>query len=148
MSIKSGESMNQRASTNFHKALLSFFLGASCLCFFSTIQKLFIGAPLTIEGYLVPFLFGGFSGAVLGRQLSKVAFLNNKLSSRVDQLESVLPICSSCKKIMKNGTDPDQMTSWVQIESYIASKTSSQFTHGICPQCENDLYGDFIKDEK
>jgi len=36
------------------------------LCFFSTLQKLIIHAPLSFIGYIVPILFGGLAGYSLG----------------------------------------------------------------------------------
>ena len=30
---------------------------------------------------------------------------------------------------------------WTQVESYVASKTDAQFSHGVCPTCEEILYG-------
>jgi len=48
-------------------ALVGFLLGALLLCIFSFIQKLLIGVnPFIIEGYIVPFFFGGTMGAVIG----------------------------------------------------------------------------------
>jgi two-component system, cell cycle sensor histidine kinase and response regulator CckA len=42
--------------------------GAIILCLLATIQKLSIGAPLVLKGYLVPFLFGSISVFFLGRR--------------------------------------------------------------------------------
>jgi PAS domain S-box-containing protein len=47
----------------------------------------------------------------------------------VRQLSGLLPICSHCKKIRDDGGY------WNQIESYLASRTRAQFTHGLCPDC-------------
>ena len=47
----------------------------------------------------------------------------------VRQLSGLLPICAHCKKIR------DDQGYWNQIEAYIASQTTAQFTHGICPDC-------------
>jgi|GEM_PF-2202950 len=47
----------------------------------------------------------------------------------VKQLSGLLPICSHCKKIR------DDQGYWNQIESYISTRSSAQFTHGICPDC-------------
>lgn len=111
-------------------------------------QKALIGAdPFALKGYLVPLLFGGVSGAILGIYIVKVRELNAKLQQRVNTLESFLPICSNCKKIRKPNSDPKKMESWQQLESYISEKTSSQFSHSICPECMQKLYGDIIDDK-
>ncbi len=125
-------------------ACISFFCGALLLCIFATFQKKAIGAPLVIRGYFVPFVFGGIFGGIIGFYFSKIKEYNLLLKERVNTLESFLPICSNCKRIRKPDSDPKNMDSWVQIESYISAKTSSQFSHSICPECMKKLYGDIL----
>ena len=79
------------------------------------------------------------------RQLIEVGKLNAKLQLRVNTLESFLPICANCKKIRKPDSDPKEMDSWEHIETYISQRTSSLFSHGICPECMEELYGDVIR---
>lgn len=47
----------------------------------------------------------------------------------VKTLSGLLPICSYCKKIRNDKGN------WVQIESYIMSRTEAMFSHGYCPEC-------------
>ena len=54
--------------------------------------------------------------------------------AEIKTLQGLLPICAACKKIRQ---DDD---SWKQIDEYIAEHTSTQFTHGICPDCRQRLY--------
>ncbi|OFW06017.1 MAG: hypothetical protein A3I61_14100 [Acidobacteria bacterium RIFCSPLOWO2_02_FULL_68_18] len=49
--------------------------------------------------------------------------------AQVKQLQGLLPICAYCKRIRSG---PDY---WQQVESYIAEHTDATFTHGICPEC-------------
>jgi DNA-binding response OmpR family regulator len=51
------------------------------------------------------------------------------LTSRVDALEKILPICSYCKKI--RGDDGDYQA----LETYFSDRSKVKFSHGICPQC-------------
>lgn len=51
------------------------------------------------------------------------------LTRQVVELESILPICSYCKKIR------DDQAYWQQIESYFSQRQGTQFSHGICPAC-------------
>lgn len=48
---------------------------------------------------------------------------------QVKTLESLIPICSYCKKV-RNETDL-----WEQIEQYVNQRTGADFTHSICPPC-------------
>lgn len=70
-----------------------------------------------------------------------------KALSHIKSLEGILPICSNCKKIRLEGSDPQKQDSWVQIESYICEKTEARFTHSVCPECMKKLYPDFIINE-
>ncbi len=51
-------------------------------------------------------------------------------------LKGMLPICSQCKKIR------DDKGYWNQIEGYIESHSEAEFSHGLCPECMDKLYGD------
>jgi phosphoserine phosphatase RsbU/P len=49
--------------------------------------------------------------------------------AKVKQLQSLLPICSYCKKIR------DEQNYWQRVDSYITEHANVQFSHGICPDC-------------
>ena len=53
-------------------------------------------------------------------------------------LSGFIPICASCKRIRSEDNQ------WTQIESYVTKRTDAKFSHGICPTCEQRLYGDFL----
>ena len=59
--------------------------------------------------------------------------LQNALE-HVKQLQGMLPICASCKKIR------DDKGYWNQIESYISKHSEIRFSHSICPDCVRKLY--------
>jgi PleD family two-component response regulator len=50
-------------------------------------------------------------------------------------LKGLLPICANCKKIK------DDNGKWEKIDSYIQKHTEAKFTHGLCPDCCEALYG-------
>ena len=52
-----------------------------------------------------------------------------EFTHQVAQLESFLPICSYCKKVRGD------RNYWEQIEAYVSARTSTKFSHGICPDC-------------
>jgi PAS domain S-box-containing protein len=49
----------------FLSLLISFIAGSIFLCMCSSVQKIYIGAPLLLKGYVTPFFFGGFSAMLL-----------------------------------------------------------------------------------
>jgi BMFP domain-containing protein YqiC len=71
----------------------------------------------------------------------KIEELEDALS-HIKNLEGILPICSNCKKIRVDGTDPEIQESWVSIENYISKKTNAKFSHSICPECMKKFYPD------
>jgi len=54
--------------------------------------------------------------------------------SELKILSGLLPICMSCKKIR------DDQGYWNQLEAYIHNNSEARFTHGICPDCIDELY--------
>ena len=56
---------------------------------------------------------------------------------KISTLRGLLPICAACKKIR------DDKGYWNQIEIYISKHTEAEFSHGICPDCAKELYGEF-----
>ncbi len=56
----------------------------------------------------------------------------------IKQLSGMLPICASCKKIRND------MGYWEQIETYIRDHSEVEFSHAICPDCMESLYGRFL----
>lgn len=59
--------------------------------------------------------------------------------TQVKTLSGLLPICSHCKMIR------DDKGYWNQIENYIHEHSEAEFTHGICPDCANEHFGQFMK---
>jgi len=53
--------------------------------------------------------------------------------AEVQVLRGIIPICASCRKVR----DGER---WVQVETYVHERTEAQFSHGLCPTCEEQLY--------
>jgi hypothetical protein len=86
---------------------------------------------------LAVLLILGASYLALQKQLSlrqKNMELQNALSE-LDTLSGLLPICASCKKIR------DDQGYWNRIESYVSKRTGAKFSHSLCPECAEKLYG-------
>jgi phosphoserine phosphatase RsbU/P len=62
-----------------------------------------------------------------------------RLTKRVADLEGVLPICSYCKRIRREGD------SYESLEEYMGSESRVQFSHGICPECMAKHHPDFLR---
>ena len=58
-----------------------------------------------------------------------------KAVNQIKTLSGLLPICASCKKIR------DDKGYWNLLENYIETHSQVSFSHGLCPECMEDLYG-------
>lgn len=70
-----------------------------------------------------------------------IAYLVNKaarLTREVKLLKGILPVCSHCKKIR------DRESNWQPIEKYISERSEADFSHGICPECAEIHYSDYV----
>lgn len=62
-----------------------------------------------------------------------------KALSEIKILQSILPICSFCKKIR------DDEGYWQQVDQYISDHTATKFSHGICDSCMAEQYPELRK---
>ncbi len=105
------------------------------------------------SSYLVTFLLmttiiisiGGNIGNLLSEKIKALEEKNKELlkaNEEVKKLQGILPICSNCSKIR------DDKGYWNRVESYIESRSGATFSHSICDECYEKLYGNekwFIK---
>lgn len=70
----------------------------------------------------------------LTKKLNNALEEKEKLLGKIKLFESLLPICSACRRIRHSDH------SWWPIEKYIEEKAGSQFTHTICPDCSSIYY--------
>ncbi len=52
--------------------------------------------------------------------------------SRLSYLESFLHVCAWCRKI-------EYRDQWLSLEAHFAQKTGGQVSHGICPECAEEV---------
>ena len=61
--------------------------------------------------------------------------------ANIKTLKEILPVCMYCKKIR------DDEGYWSQLDRYVVEHTNSDFSHGICPECFREHYGDEMTDK-
>lgn len=59
-----------------------------------------------------------------------------KTHVEINLLRELIPICSNCKSIR----DDDGI--WERVEQYFEKNTHLRFSHGLCPSCTDEIYGD------
>lgn len=78
---------------------------------------------------------------MIGEQIGlavKNSLIYSKLKNAMDEikiLETMLPICSKCKKIRDEKTN-----TWRHVEEYFREYTKADFSHSLCPDCVSALY--------
>lgn len=133
------------------KEVLSFFPPDQQLSLKEVIYKLeasdFDSRCFKKDGNLIPIAISGRTFPYKEKHarvaeiidLSEREVLMNKLNQAIESvktLEGLLPICAHCKKIRNDSGY------WEQIEKYISTHADVQFSHGLCPACLKDIYGD------
>jgi ligand-binding sensor domain-containing protein len=110
--------------------------------------NIFITPPFwkTIWFYgLVIVAVGGSGFGVYRLRVRQLLKRKEELTQSVDEalakikvLNGLIPICASCKKIR------DDQGYWNQLEEYIYQHSEATFSHGVCPECAEKLYGGFL----
>ncbi len=137
---------------------LGVFIFALSLCYLSYFY-LWLSAAIFIVSWsivatytltiaeMVSALFAmavGFALAhqVMGRRISSLVKIY-QLQDRVETLESIIPMCASCKKTRNEAGE------WKTVEQYLEDQEAGrQVSHGVCPDCSELLYGDYVSMRK
>jgi hypothetical protein len=62
--------------------------------------------------------------------------------AKIKTLSGLIPICANCKRIR------DDKGYWQRIERYIEERSLAEFTHSLCPECEQKLYRKEIEEDE
>lgn len=57
---------------------------------------------------------------------------------RIRTLRGLIPICTSCKNVR------DDAGYWQRVEQFVTHHSDATFTHGLCPDCADEMYGDDV----
>jgi response regulator NasT len=72
----------------------------------------------------------------LNKELEKRNAQLQRAVDRIETLHELLPVCAWCgRKVQREDGQ------WVSIESYIESHSTTELTHGICPDCLTKMRG-------
>lgn len=88
---------------------------------------------------LIVFLFAEFISVLASALHQRSRYKAFQALGQVKMLSGFLPICAGCKKIRNDDGY------YHQIEQYISAHSEAKFTHGICPTCAQELYGEIGK---
>ena len=79
--------------------------------------------------------FAASLSAILGELCLTRLEERRRAEKKIQTLSGLLPICASCKKIR------DDQGYWKQVEEYIMDHADVEFSHGLCEECMEKLYG-------
>lgn len=119
---------------------LRLLLAVGFVCFMANLDAIMDSLLLPEIPYLdlEHVVIGGATALVTAVLLGLLELYIRRLERSLDEvkiLEGMLPICASCKKIRT----PDNQ--WHVIEKFINERTDATFTHSMCPECAQRLYG-------
>ena len=85
--------------------------------------------------------FAGYIGSCIDitEKFEAQEALKASQEAEINSLQGLLPICMGCKKIR------DDEGYWNQLEVYISSRSQAKFSHGLCPACAVEIYGQYAK---
>ncbi len=106
------------------------------------IPVIFLTAKTEIEDIVKGFESGGVdyitkpfnSHELLARVKTHIQLKNAR--EEILRLRGMIPMCANCKKIR------DDKGFWNHVEQYIEERSEVQISHGICPECIEELYPD------
>jgi hypothetical protein len=77
----------------------------------------------------------------MSRELKRKNVELERAQQQIKTLSGMIPICASCKRIRSDDGF------WTQVEEYVSDHTEAVFSHSICPECMNRLYGNVLGDD-
>ena len=81
--------------------------------------------------------YSGVAIDITERRKTEIAL--QKAFDEIHTLRGIVPICANCKKIR------DDQGFWSQVEEYVSKHSDAQFSHGICPECMEQLYPNHVQ---
>lgn len=120
--IKMEETLNKQRNYSFSIAIIAFAFSAFILSRFEKqISSLLRAYEVEIKDYTT--------------NLIEEKEKTERALTEVKQLRGLIPICSTCKKIR------DDTGYWNNLELFIEKHSDASFSHGMCPECSDKLYG-------
>lgn len=102
--------------------------------------------PMQLAIHAALWRTGTFLGLMAAVSFAAIGYLLQRLNAlgrEKEMLESLLPICSFCKKI-RSEEESDEVVrqKWVPLEQYFQETREIRFSHGLCQECLRKHYGD------
>ena len=100
------------------------------------IPVIFLTAKTGVEDIVKGFKTGGADYVTKPFNAEELLVrVNTHIEMKI--LRGFLPICASCKSIR------DEKGYWRSVEEYVETHSDSKFSHSLCNQCVEKLYGDY-----
>jgi K+-sensing histidine kinase KdpD len=106
---------------------------ALMLCIARFIFNFYWVVPYTLWYAAINAIIRMFVLVVLAIVTAYLGEQTRRFRVRIQTLEGILPTCAWCKDIR------DQNGQWHKMEAYITNHSQAQFSHGVCPKCQNQF---------
>lgn len=112
--------------------------------------------PVLRRAFIVGYIFTNIVAAIGALSLHRLrrgqfvalreeAALRGNLEAMVAEvktLRGILPICSYCKRVRESDGF------WEQLEIYVRNHSDAEFSHGICPECVETHFKQYVRKPK
>lgn len=158
--ISAGKKSNKSELKGWRHLIIGFLLLFFGMCIditdnFASLNKYVVIGDTEIQsilekivGYLLGFIFVAVGFWKLLPSVDNIIKTKQELQNAIEEiktLKGIIPICSNCNKIR------DDHGYWNLLESYIETHLDASFSHSMCPDCSEKLYGKeawYIKTKK
>lgn len=70
-----------------------------------------------------------------------IALWSRRVLLRIRYLEGFISLCAFCKKVRVG-------ESWVPLEVFLGDHSDARLSHGFCPACAEEHYGEYLRNRK
>jgi len=88
---------------------------------------------------IIVFAFAEVMSLFASAHLQRTRYAAFRALAEVKTLSGMIPICAHCNKIR------DDSGYYQQLEKYISAHSGAVFSHGVCPDCVEEFYGEYRK---
>ena len=127
---QSGTNLIAKKVSWYEAIAIFFIIAATWIDEILDIPYLLLGGPPTPINWRESL----FESVIIAAIAAVIIRHTYKLLTRISYLESILPVCASCKKIRMD------TEFWHDIKQFVQERSKNEFTHGICPDCIEKYY--------
>ena len=113
-----------------HRTLMGLFLAA----YVAVIAGCLFDVKFVSESVMAILLFLSAAFIYLG-----ISIQNRMSHAMLQTIGGLIPMCAWCKRVRTEGGEQRVGPDWETVETYLARRVPVDFTHDICPDCQQKI---------